>query len=96
MPFSKGKIRSRGPNWGQIFIKTERKLFVYAVVRDMVLNCSDRNCGYSFKFRTSLCNSDYVVYFDDILVCSVNLDDHMNHIKNVIEILRKKHLYANL
>lgn len=37
-----------------------------------------------------------IVYFDDILVYSKNLDEHINHLKCVLEVLRKEKLYANI
>ena len=37
-----------------------------------------------------------VVYFDDILVYSKNLDEHINHLHCVLTVLRKEKLYANL
>ncbi|PKI62307.1 hypothetical protein CRG98_017308 [Punica granatum] len=37
-----------------------------------------------------------VVYFDDILVYSKNLDDHKVHLKPVLDVLRKEKLFANL
>ena len=37
-----------------------------------------------------------VVYFDDILVYSKNLDEHINHLHCVLGVLRKEKLYANL
>jgi hypothetical protein len=38
----------------------------------------------------------FVVYFDDILVYSKDLNEHINHLQCVIDVLRKEKLYANL
>uniref|UniRef100_A0A2N9IYE9 Reverse transcriptase domain-containing protein n=1 Tax=Fagus sylvatica TaxID=28930 RepID=A0A2N9IYE9_FAGSY len=37
-----------------------------------------------------------VVYFDDILVYSKSLDEHIDHLHCVLDVLRKEKLYANL
>jgi len=37
-----------------------------------------------------------VFYFDDILVYSLSLKDHNQHVKQVLETLRKEKLYANM
>ena len=36
-----------------------------------------------------------VVYFDDILIYSKNLDDHSIHLKYVLDVLRKEILFSN-
>ena len=37
-----------------------------------------------------------VVYFDDILIYSKNFEEHVNHVKSILTVLKKEHLYANL
>ena len=36
------------------------------------------------------------MYFDDILIYSKNLNEHLNHLRNVLSVLRSEQLYANL
>jgi len=37
-----------------------------------------------------------VIYFDDILIYSKEFDEHMDHLRQVLDVLRKESLYANL
>ena len=37
-----------------------------------------------------------VVYFDDILIYSLNFNDHIEHLRSVLNVLRSEKLYANL
>ena len=37
-----------------------------------------------------------VVYFDDILMYNKNLTEHLDHLRNVLSVLRGEKLYANL
>jgi hypothetical protein len=37
-----------------------------------------------------------VVYFDDIFIYSKEFDEHMDHLRQVLDVLRKESLYGNL
>ena len=37
-----------------------------------------------------------VVYFGDILVYSKSLQDHVTHVRTVLQTLRNEHLFANM
>jgi hypothetical protein len=37
-----------------------------------------------------------LVYFDDILIFSKAIEEHLDHIRHVLDVLRKKKLYANI
>ena len=37
-----------------------------------------------------------MVYFDDILVFSKTMKEHLNHVRDVLQTLRKESLYANM
>src|SRR2546421_12426276 len=37
-----------------------------------------------------------VVYFDDILIYSKDVDEHVEHVKLVLNVLREQNLYAKL
>jgi hypothetical protein len=38
----------------------------------------------------------FIVYFDDILIYNKNLNEHLDHLCNVLRVLRSEQLYANL
>jgi hypothetical protein len=37
-----------------------------------------------------------IVYFDDIMIYSKNLNEHLDHLCNILSVLRNKKVYANL
>jgi len=37
-----------------------------------------------------------VAYFDDILIYNKGLDEHINHLRQVLDVLRKESLYINI
>ncbi|PKI73965.1 hypothetical protein CRG98_005641 [Punica granatum] len=51
----------------------------------------------AFKTKYGLYECRFVVvYFDDILVYSKNLDNHKVHLKYVLDVFRKEKLFANM
>ncbi len=51
---------------------------------------------YINKILTKLLNDFYVVYLNDILIFFVEKTDHVNHMKQILERLRKFKLYTSL
>jgi len=51
---------------------------------------------YINMILTKLLNDFYVVYLNDILIFFVEKTDHVNHMKQILERLRKFKLYASL
>jgi hypothetical protein len=37
-----------------------------------------------------------IIYFDDILIYSKEIDEHISHLRQVLDVFRKESLYANL
>jgi len=51
---------------------------------------------YINKILTKLLNDFCVVYLNDILIFFIKKNDHVNHMKQILERLRKFKLYASL
>ncbi len=51
---------------------------------------------YINKILTELLNDFYVVYLNDILIFFIEKTDHVDHMKQILERLRKFKLYASL
>ena len=52
--------------------------------------------GYFDDILRAFIGKSVVVYFDDILIYSKGLDEHIEHLQSVLIVLRKEKLYANL
>ncbi len=70
--------------------------FEYIIMSFNLINASVIFQTYINKILTELLNDFYVVYLNDILIFFVKKTDHVDHVKQILERLRKFKLYASL
>jgi len=70
--------------------------FEYMIMSFVLINASVIFQTYINKILTELLNDFCVIYLNDILIFFVEKTDHVNHVKQIFERLRKFKLYASL